>query len=74
MNRRTAGVYFCLIATILYVGRYISAAIFGSGVSSWNKRLFNAMLQYVGDELKILSIFALIIGITYLVISEITKE
>lgn len=36
MNKRGAGVSFCFMATILFSIRYISAAIFGSGVSSWD--------------------------------------
>lgn len=29
----------------------MSEAIFGSGVSSWDKELFNAVLSYVGSPL-----------------------
>jgi len=73
MGRRAAGVGFCFIAAFLYSVRYITAAIFGSGVSSWNAELFDAMLQYVGNSLTTLSIVALAVGIVYLVLAEIGK-
>ena len=70
MNRRAAGVAFCAISAFLFASRYITAAIFGSGVSSWNARLFAHMLGYVGNTLTVLSIIALIVGIIYLVLAE----
>ena len=73
MGRRAAGVGFCFIAAFLYSARYISAAIFGSGVVSWNADLFNGMLQYVGNSLTILSVIALAVGIVYLTWAEISK-
>lgn len=66
MNKRGTGVIFILIASILYATRYIAAAIFGSGVSSWNRALFSAMMHYVGDSLWNLSAIALTIGLIYI--------
>jgi len=74
MSRRTAGVFFCFIAAFLYAARHLSAAIFGSGVSSWNRELYNAMLQYVGNTLTVLSIVALIAGIIYLILAELVEQ
>jgi len=73
MGRRAAGVGFCFIAAFLYSVRYISAAIFGSGVASWNTELFNAMLQYVGNSLTVLSAISLAVGVVYLALAEISK-
>lgn len=75
MGRRYTGLGFCGIAAFLYAAKYITAAIFGTGVSSWNSELFHAMLQYVdaGNSLAILSIISLIVGIVYLVMGEIRK-
>ncbi|MDD2251917.1 MAG: hypothetical protein PHQ10_03005 [Dehalococcoidales bacterium] len=73
MGRRAAGVGLCFIAAFLYSARYITAAIFGSGVSSWSAELFDTMLQYVGNSLTTLSIIALAAGIVYLVLAEIRK-
>ena len=73
MSRRGAGVSFCFIAAFLFSIRYISAAIFGSGVSSWNRGLFNAMLAYTGNTLIILSIISLGVGTAYLVLAEKEK-
>lgn len=70
MNRRGTGVIFILIATLLYCTKYLSAAIFGSGVSSWSSSLFNGMLNYVGDSLSVLSIIALFIGVGYIIWAE----
>jgi hypothetical protein len=71
ITRRTTGTILLMISAFLYGIRYLSAAIFGSGVSSWDRGLFNAMLDYVGDGPKNLSILALIAGIMYLIWAEI---
>lgn len=70
MNRRGAGAIFCLISSILFSTRYISAAIFGSNVSSWGAEFFSHMLSYVGNTLTILSVVSLVIGIIYLLLAE----
>lgn len=74
MNKRGAGVIFCLIASLLFATRYITAAIFGSGLSSWNSNNFNAMLKYIGSPLLILSVISIVIGFTYLIWAEISKD
>ena len=74
MSKRGAGVSFCGIAAFLFATRYITAAIFGSGVTSWNTGLFNAMLSYTGNTLVVLSLIALAVGIVYLVIAEVKKD
>ena len=74
MNRRGAGVVFCLIAALLFSARYISAAIFGSGVLSWDSQLFHAMLEYTGNGLIIASAASLLIGIAYLIWAEIKEN
>jgi len=70
MSKRGTGVAFIAIAAFLFSAKYISAAIFGSGVLSWNKELFNAMLSNVGSPLSICSIVALIIGVAYITWGE----
>ena len=70
MSKRGTGVAFIAIAAFLFSAKYISAAIFGSGVLSWNKELFNAMLSNVGSPLSVGSIFALIIGVAYITWGE----
>ena len=74
MNKRGAGVIFCLIAAILFSARYIAAAIFMSGVLSWDATLFSAGLEYVGTPLLWGSIISLIIGIGYLLSAERYKD
>lgn len=66
MNKRGTGVAFLAIAALLFSAKYISAAIFGSSVASWNKDLFNSMLGFVGFPLQIFSIIALILGLAYI--------
>jgi hypothetical protein len=70
MSRRAAGVYLIGCAVLLQAARYVSAAVFGSNVSSWNADLFQAMLQYVGSGLKVWSLVLLIVGIVYLLWAE----
>lgn len=71
MNKRGAGVIFCLIAGLLFTARYFVAAIFMSGVASWDSELFAAGLEYQGNGLIICSIISLAAGVLYLVLSEI---
>ena len=63
MNNKGIGSIFCLIAAILMAARYMAAAMFMSNVSSWDAGLFASGLEYIGPELKIASIIALIVGI-----------
>ena len=70
MNRRATGTIFCLIAAILYATRYLSAAIFMSGISSWSNNLFTSGLNYVGGTLTTFSTISLVVGIAYLVLAE----
>ena len=67
MNHTGVGAIFCLIAAILISARYIAAAIFMSGVTSWDASLFAAGLEYEGPFLAVLAAVALIVGILFLV-------
>ena len=66
MNNKGVGAVFCLIASVLTAARYMSAAIFMSGVSSWNSELFRAGLEYIGPALPTASVIALAAGIVFL--------
>lgn len=66
MNNKGIGTVFCLMSAILISAKYISAAIFMSGVNTWDATLFAAGLEYVGPVLSIASIIALIAGILFL--------
>lgn len=70
MNKRGTGVAFIAIAAFLFSAKYISAAIFGSGLASYNKELFNAMLEYIGYPLSVCSVMALLIGLAYIIWGE----
>lgn len=70
MSRRGTGVAFIAISAFLISTKYISAAIFGSGVLSWDEQLFNGMLEYVGNLLSNFSLWTLIIGIGYIIWGE----
>lgn len=70
MNKRGAGVVFILISAILLSSKYISAAIFGSAVTSWDKDLYQHMLSYIGTPLNTVSIISLLIGIAYICWAE----
>ena len=77
MNNKGIGVVFCLISAILVSAKYLSAAIFISGGTTWDATLFAAGLEYVGPFLSIASVAALIIGILFLgygVYEEIKKN
>ena len=70
MNRRGTGALLILVGALLHGARFLSAAIFGSGVASWNRDLFRAMLQYVGPELAVAGYVAVGVGILYMVWGE----
>ncbi len=71
MSRRTTGTILLFISALLYATRYLSAAIFGSGVSSWSQELFQAMLINVGREPAVFSAISLIAGLAYLIWAEL---
>lgn len=70
MNKRGAGVSFLAISAFLLAAKYISAAMFGSGVTTWDEKIFDAMIKSVGFTLNTFSILALIAGILYLLAAE----
>ena len=65
--RQLIGLGFCAIAAFLFAARYICAAIFGSGVTSWSASLFRSMYKYVGSGLSTAAGIALLVGLVYLV-------
>ena len=66
MNNKGVGAVFCLMASILMAARYMTAAIFMSGVSSWDSELFQAGLTYTGSSLKWAAVMALLVGLAFL--------
>lgn len=70
MNKRGVGVSFCGLAAFLYASYYLTAAIWGSNMSSWDAETFNHLLSYIGPSLKNYSMVCLCIGIFYLVWAE----
>ncbi|OPH57868.1 hypothetical protein BC351_05105 [Paenibacillus ferrarius] len=73
MSRRGTGVVFCFLAAFLLAIQYLSAAIFGSNVSSWSPQLFQDMLYSVGDYPVTLSKFSLFVGIGYIIWAEVDE-
>lgn len=71
MSRRTTGTFLLVIAAILYMSRYLTAAIFGSSTQGWNADFFNALLRYVGNNLVVWSLAALILGLIYMIWAEV---
>lgn len=74
MNKRATGTIFCVSAAIIYAMKYLVTAVFMSGVSEWSKELFENGLSYTGNNLTIISIILLIIGIVYLIWEEIEEK
>lgn len=74
MTKRGAGIGLIAVAAFLFAMKYVSAAIFGSGVLSWDASLFNAMLQYVGPGLSNWARIALVAGVGYVVWGEISER
>lgn len=74
MSRRTTGVSFIGFATLLYITRFLAAAIWGGNFSTWSTENFAALLSYVDQGLTNLSILALVVGIVYLVWGELKER
>ncbi|UDQ96458.1 hypothetical protein AAEX28_05185 [Lentisphaerota bacterium WC36G] len=55
--------FLLLTSGILYVTKYISAAIFMSGRTTWSPRIYDYSLQCIGYNLNIASVIALIAGL-----------
>lgn len=72
MNRRAAGVAFIAIAAFLTSVRYFFNFAFIAGW--WSNEFKNSLFVLVNRNLNIFSIFALIIGIVYLIFAETKKE
>ncbi len=68
MNNKGVGAVFCLIAALLMAARYLTAAIFMSGVLSWDSELFRASLDYIGPALPIAACAALAAGVVFLAV------
>ena len=66
MNNKGIGSIFCLISALLMCTRYLSTAIYMSGVTTWSAELFSTGLTYIGAPLKVASIVSLVVGILFL--------
>jgi putative Ca2+/H+ antiporter (TMEM165/GDT1 family) len=71
MNNKGVGAVFCLISALLMAARYLSAAIFMSGISTWSSEMFQASLEYIGPALPTAAIAALIAGVIFLAVGII---
>lgn len=70
MNRRAAGVVFCILSTLLLISQYLCAAILLTG-ASLSGPAFTFMLEYIGPVLPTASAVCLAVGIFYLAAAEI---
>ncbi|PCD82206.1 hypothetical protein CNQ87_16520 [Lysinibacillus fusiformis] len=61
------GSIFLLISTMFYLTRYICASIGVSKSSTWSTEEFNVFLKNVPNNLLILSIIFLLIGLLFIV-------
>lgn len=66
MENKIVGAIFCFISAVLISTRYISAAIFMSGVTALDTTVFAAGLEYVGPFLPVAAGVAVMIGILFL--------
>ncbi|MCY7772042.1 hypothetical protein MOB66_09040 [Bacillus haynesii] len=74
MSKQGLGVFFIGVSACLYISKYLSAAIFGSNLKSWDEDMFQAMLSYIGPNLTFWSTASLIVGLIYLVLGEIESK
>lgn len=70
MSKRGAGVAFIAISAFLLSSKYITAAIYSSGLNAWSGDVFVGMLNDVGFTFNLFATLSLITGITYLILAE----
>lgn len=73
MPRRITGALLIATSAILYVSRYLTAAIYSSSFPGWSRDMFQNMLEYVGQGPVIWSVVALVSGIIYLLWAEVEE-
>ncbi|MGD8822239.1 MAG: hypothetical protein PVG63_03985 [Anaerolineales bacterium] len=74
MNRRALGFGFIALSTLLYVSRFIAAAIYGSSQTTWNAELFQGLLGYVDQGLSTAAIVGLALGVIFIAWSELASR
>lgn len=74
MSDRGVGIALLAIGAFLYAARYVAAAIFMSGVSSWSADLFDAALEHVGPWLIRLALASAILGCVFFVRGELDRR
>ena len=74
MSDRGVGLAFLAMGAFLFAARYVTAAIFMSGVSSWSAHLFDRGLSYVGPWLTILALASAILGSLFFVRGELDRR
>lgn len=71
MSRRATGTAFIAISAFLFGIRFIAAAIYSQGLTSWDARMFSSFLNYVDQGLTTTSLISLALGAAYLVWAEL---
>ena len=74
MRNDIVGGLLILTSALLYISRYIVAALFIGSTQSWSKELFQTSYKYVGNDLTLWSMIALVAGLITLVKGYATKS
>lgn len=74
MNRRALGFGFIALSTLVYISRFLTAAIYGSTQSSWSAELFQALLGYVDQGLSTAALVGLAVGVLFIGWSELIRR
>ena len=67
MRNDIVGGFLILTSALLYISRYIAAALFIGSTQSWSKEVFQASYGHVGSNLTLWSMIALTAGLVALV-------
>lgn len=67
MNKTHIGMFFLLIASILYATRFIAGAMGAIGATEWGKDVFARYMSYIPNGLMITTVTALILGIIFFI-------
>lgn len=72
MKREYIGLGFCAISAFLFASRYVAAGAYGSGVGTYGPDTYQDMFQYVGSDLTVAAIVALVAGVVLIVWGELS--
>ena len=74
MNKYGVGALLCSTSAVVYAIKFLATAFFVSNTTEWSKEIFQNGLDYVWNELTVVTVVLAVVGIAYLIIAEIETK